>query len=135
MRRYLLDTNALGDAINRRRGVHERVARARAAGHVIGTSVIAVGELLAGIEGSETRDANLKVADRALVKIKKWPFAAETAPFFGRLQAFLRRIGRPMQPQDVLIAATALELGRCTVVTTDSDFLAIPGLTVENWAA
>ena len=31
--------------------------------------------------------------------------------------------------------ATALTLGHCTVVTTDSDFTAIPGLAVANWTA
>jgi tRNA(fMet)-specific endonuclease VapC len=34
-----------------------------------------------------------------------------------------------------MIAAIAFTLGNCTVVTKDSDFSAIPGLTVENWAA
>jgi hypothetical protein len=28
----------------------------------------------------------------------------------------------------------ALSLGNCTVVSADSDLLAIPRLTVENWA-
>jgi hypothetical protein len=31
------------------------------------------------------------------------------------------------------IAAIALSLGRCTVVTIDTDFAAVPGLSVENW--
>jgi tRNA(fMet)-specific endonuclease VapC len=33
----------------------------------------------------------------------------------------------------VQIAAIALTLGNCTVVSTDSDLSAVPGLTVENW--
>jgi tRNA(fMet)-specific endonuclease VapC len=33
-----------------------------------------------------------------------------------------------------MAAAIALSLGNCTVVSNDSDLLAIPGLTVENWA-
>jgi len=39
-----------------------------------------------------------------------------------------------MQVVDVMIAAIALALGRCTVVSADSDLTAVPGLTVENWA-
>ncbi len=39
-----------------------------------------------------------------------------------------------MQPIDVQIAAIALNLGNCTVVSADSDLAAVPGLTVENWA-
>ncbi len=36
---------------------------------------------------------------------------------------------------DIMIAAIARTLGDCTVVTTDSDLAAIPGLAVENWAS
>ena len=40
-----------------------------------------------------------------------------------------------MQQIDIQIAAIALTLGNCTVVTTDADFAAVPGLRTENWAA
>ena len=40
-----------------------------------------------------------------------------------------------MQQIDIQIAAIALTLGRCTVVTKDTDFSAIPGLDVEDWTA
>lgn len=39
-----------------------------------------------------------------------------------------------MQQIDIQIAAIALSLGRCTVVSKDSDLSAVPGLDVENWA-
>lgn len=34
-----------------------------------------------------------------------------------------------------MIAAIALTLGSCTVVSADSDLAAVPGLPVENWAS
>ena len=40
-----------------------------------------------------------------------------------------------MQQIDIQIAAIALTLGNCTVVTTDSDLTVVPGLRTENWAA
>jgi tRNA(fMet)-specific endonuclease VapC len=40
-----------------------------------------------------------------------------------------------MQKIDIQIAAIALTLGNCTVVTTDSDLTTVPGLCTENWAA
>ncbi|MHB1560792.1 MAG: type II toxin-antitoxin system VapC family toxin [Isosphaeraceae bacterium] len=40
-----------------------------------------------------------------------------------------------MQQVDIQIAAIALALGNCTVVSGDSDLRAIPGLTVEDWGA
>ncbi len=39
-----------------------------------------------------------------------------------------------MQQVDIQIAAIALTLGHCTVVTKDQDFQAIPGLGVEDWS-
>ena len=33
------------------------------------------------------------------------------------------------------IAAIALSLGSCIVVSADSDLSAVPGLAVENWAS
>jgi predicted nucleic acid-binding protein len=32
------------------------------------------------------------------------------------------------------LAATALTLGNCNVVTMDNDLAAVPGLRVETWA-
>jgi tRNA(fMet)-specific endonuclease VapC len=39
-----------------------------------------------------------------------------------------------MQQIDIQIAAIALSLGNCTVVSKDSDLAAVPGLEVENWS-
>lgn len=41
--------------------------------------------------------------------------------------------GRPMQIIGFMIGAIALTMGNCTVVSSDSDLKAIPGLTLENW--
>jgi len=49
--------------------------------------------------------------------------------------ADLKRRGRPMQQVDMMLAAIALTLGNCIVVSGDGDFTAVPGLTVENWAS
>lgn len=134
MSRYLLDTNAAADCVFRRRGVHERVRTARLAGHVIGTGVPVMAELFAGVEYSATRDPNMDVLNRNIALFRQWPFTPEAAREFGRLYAVLRRAGRTIQTVDLMIAAIALTLGGCTVVTTDSDLSAVPGLNVENWS-
>jgi tRNA(fMet)-specific endonuclease VapC len=64
-----------------------------------------------------------------------WPYNESAAAEFGRLAATLRRLGRPMQQIDIQIAAIALSLGYCTVVSGESDLAAVPGLPVENWAS
>jgi tRNA(fMet)-specific endonuclease VapC len=135
MIRYLLDTNAAADCIFRRRGVAERVKQARIAGAKIGIGLPVLAELLAGVEYSASRDRNLAIVNRNVRLFRLWPFNEQAARVYGRLFAELRRSGRPMQSMDLMIAAIALSLGNCTVVTTDSDLLAVPGLTVENWTA
>jgi tRNA(fMet)-specific endonuclease VapC len=135
MTNYLLDTNALGDFINRRSGVDVRVRQALRAGHRVGTCPPVIGEHLYGVELSVTRDENLKRSRAGLDRLRIWPFDRAAAEEFGRLQAALRRAGRPMQIVDVQLAAIARTLGSCTVVTSDSDLSAVPGLAVENWAA
>ena len=134
MRRYLLDSGIASDYINLRHGVRERAKLVMAAGGKIGTGTPVLGELIAGIEFSATRNENLKRLERALPVWIVWPFDEKAAWEYGRLRAELRRRGRDMQQVDVQIAAIALSLGATTDVSSDSDLAAIPGLRVENWA-
>lgn len=53
---------------------------------------------------------------------------------YGELRAAMRRIGRGLQPLDMLIAAHALEAG-AVLVSSDSAFRHVPGLAVEDWTA
>ncbi|HJT79493.1 MAG TPA: type II toxin-antitoxin system VapC family toxin [Gemmataceae bacterium] len=133
MRRFLLDSNVMGDFIDRRRGVPEKVRQTRQGGGRIGTCMPVVAELFYGVEFSATRDDNIRRLRRALSDIICWPLDRPAAEEYGRIAAELRRRGRPMQVVDVMIAAIALSLGDCTVVTCDNDLLSVPGLAVENW--
>lgn len=134
MSRYLLDTNAAADAVFRRRGVPERVQAALAAGHDLGIGIPVLGELYAGIEFSASRDYNLDILRRSLKLFRLWPFTPEAARVYGRLYAELRRNGRIIQQVDLQIAAIAISLGQCTIVSEDSDLAYVPGLRVETWA-
>jgi tRNA(fMet)-specific endonuclease VapC len=134
LRRFLLDTGIAGDFIGRRRGVYEyarhEVARRNRAG--IGIAVLA--ELVYGLEQSASRDRNMQRPRTALSAWRVWPFDNKAAFEYGRLAAELKRVGRPMQQVDIMIAAIAFSLGNCSVETADSDLAAVSGLPVENWA-
>lgn len=132
--RYILDANALGDLFHSRRGVDRKADEARRKGSKIGTCTPIWGEFLHGIELSQTREKNLKIVQKGVRTITMWPFDVTAAEKFGRLAAMLKRLGRPMQIPDIQLAAVAFTLGDCTVVSSDTDLLAVPGLTVENWA-
>jgi tRNA(fMet)-specific endonuclease VapC len=111
-----------------------KVARAKAAGAKIGIAIPVLAELLAGIEFSSTREKNLDIVNRNLSLFRLWPFTADAARVYARLFAETRRKGRTMQTMDLQIAAIAFTLGDCTVISNDSDLLAVPGLSVEDWA-
>ncbi len=91
-------------------------------------------ELHFGIELSASRERNQRKLQAALASLTIWPFTEEAAEEYGRLAAELRRIGRPMQQVDIMIAAIVRTLGDCVVVSKDSDLAAVPRLTVENWS-
>jgi tRNA(fMet)-specific endonuclease VapC len=134
LRKFILDTGIASDYINRRRGVYQKARQEKSIGSRIGIGTPILGELWAGIHGSASKDRNEKLLRRSLEDLVIWPYEKKAAEEFGRLFAELRRVGRPMQQIDIQIAAIALSLGNCTVVTKDSDFRTIPGLNVVDWS-
>ena len=135
MTRYLLDTNAVSDYIFRRRGVYEKARQVRLTGAKLGTCSPVIAELLSGIEYSSTRDSNLVIVNRTIGTFRLWPFEMDEAKEYARLYAIMRKAGTTIGAVDLMVAATALTLGKCTVVSSDSDMNRVPGLSVENWAA
>jgi tRNA(fMet)-specific endonuclease VapC len=79
MRRFLLDTGAASDYINRRRGVFERAREEVARGNRIGIGIPVLAELLFGIELSASRERNLQRLHVALPTLKVWPFDERAA--------------------------------------------------------
>ena len=134
-RRYLLDTNIASRFIEHDQRVVERAAAAGNRGERIGIAIPILAELFAGIEAGHRKAENRARLGRALKRLVVWPFDRAAAEEYGRVFAALRRQGRPMQQIDIQIAAIALTLGKCTVVSGDSDLKAVPGLNVEDWSA
>ena len=131
--RFLLDTNMAGHYIDRRHGVFDRARIEVANGNPLGIGVPVLAELVAGIEHSSSRDRNMKRLKTALASLRLWPFDSFAAFEYGRIYAELARLGRPIGVVDMMIAAIAMTLGNCTVVSSDSDLLAVPGLKLEDW--
>jgi tRNA(fMet)-specific endonuclease VapC len=131
--RYLLDTGIASDYINKRHGVHDRARAELAKGNRIGIGVPVLAELTAGIEGSRSRDKNMLALRAALPSFRIWQFDMDAAFEYGRIVAELTALGRPIGEFDMMIAAIARGLRRCTVVSCDSDYSNVPRLSVENW--
>lgn len=134
MKRFILDTGIAGLYLDRKRGVFERAATEVARGNRVGIAGPILGELVFRAEGSPQRDRNLLRIRQALDVWKLWFVDTASAFEYGRLAFELKMMGRAMGQNDIAIAAIALALGNTAVVTMDSDFVAIPNLSVENWA-
>ena len=132
--RYLLDSGIVNDYAYRRHGVYQRARQTVQNGHRIGIGTPVLGELLGGVLASASRERNLPVLERNLAHLTVWPFDAVAAREYARLWAELRRDGRAMQVPDLQIAAIALSLGSCVVVSKDGDLRSVPGLMVEDWS-
>ena len=135
MKKFILDSGIVSAYMNRRPGVFDKLQAEVRLGVRIGTCVPIVAEIASGIEMSASRDRNMANFMRNLQSLTIWPFDERAAFVYGALSAELRRKGRPMQPMDMMLAAVALNLSNCTVITTDSDLQAVPGLKVEIWKA
>lgn len=134
MRKYLLDSAPAQAFMHGLSPVRERSNNLSQTGAKIGICIPVFAELMGGIELSQTRERNRTILMQAVRKLYIWPFDRGAAEEYGRIYAFLRRSGRPMPTMDIQIAAIALTLGDCTLVTKDSDFSAIPGLKIEDWS-
>jgi len=132
--RYVLDSGIAADFIARRGLVPGRVRAARERGDRVGLCTPILAELGGGILHSNKPEQNLAILRQRIGPIILWSFDKAAAYEYGRLYAQLRASGRIMQVPDIQIAAIALTLGDCIVVSKDSDLRDVPGLTVEDWS-
>ena len=76
---------------------------------------------------------NLRRLETFFESFPSLPFDDEAAKHYGTVRAQLRREGRPIGANDLMIASIALA-GSLTLATRDvNDFKRVPGLKVEGW--
>ena len=124
----ILDTNALSAFVD---GVPE-VGDLLSAGAKAALPVIALGEFRYGIAGSRHRAAYEAWLDQHLGDFDILEITQATTAVYARVRQALRKAGRPIPANDAWIAALALE-HRLPVLTRDSHFDAVPGLTRVEW--
>ncbi len=132
---FHLDTNTVIGLLNGKPPHYrERYERIRAANNIFVSSVV-VFELWYGLAQSGRAEENAKSLRRFLGTLSGiLPFADEDAILAGEIRAQLRKVGRPVGPYDLLIAAQALRAGAIVVTANVREFGRIEGLVCENWA-
>lgn len=129
--RYLLDTNACVDYLSGRYpAVVERVQHSSP--EDLRLSSVVVAELRYGADRSARPKANHSRVDALVAEIQCLDFDLEAASTYGRVRARLEAAGKPIGPNDLLIAAHALS--RRLVLVTDNvrEFRRVRGLKVGS---
>jgi len=128
MKRLLLDTSAYFAFVKRHA---ETVYAVRGAGEVYLNAVI-VGELLKAFLGGTQHQQNRADFDDfvASPRVVILEIDKITAERYAVISDTLRRAGTPISPNDLWIAASALQHG-LEILTFDSDFTRVPQLVTR----
>jgi tRNA(fMet)-specific endonuclease VapC len=132
-----LDTTLLVDLMRRRSELRARafqkLQQLLRRDELLVTTRLNMAELYVGVERSDNPEREEQVVREALRGLGILDFDQRAARLFGRVSAYLQRIGRPAGDMDVLIAATCLGAGHCLVTRDASHFQNIPELAVETY--
>jgi tRNA(fMet)-specific endonuclease VapC len=133
MLRYLLDTNILSDLLRNPSG---RAARRLA---VVGeptvcTSIIVACELRYGAAKRGSPPLSARV-ESLLGSLEVLPLVQPSDRNYAEIRLHLERTGKPIGPNDLLIAAHARELDLTLVTNNVDEFARVPHLALENWLA
>jgi len=90
-------------------------------------------ELEYGVQKSNNPEKNKQALQEFLLPIEIVDFDYNASIIYGKIRAYLEKLGTPIGAMDLLIAAHALSLGIPIVTNNEKEFLRIPGLQIENW--
>jgi tRNA(fMet)-specific endonuclease VapC len=127
---YLLDTN-ICVALLKHNALAVRKFNAKAGFCYLSTIVVA--ELYKGVYCSGRLQQNLSVLEQFLSLMPIVDFDSSASEEFGKIQAELRRIGKPTGELDAIIAAVARSRQNILVTNNTRHFANISGLQLENW--
>ncbi len=128
----MLDTNTVSELIRNPAG--PAAQRARAAGNAVCVSIIVAAELRYGC-AKKGSPRLLRRIEEFLSRVPVLPFNMPADSEYGNLRAELEAVGRPIESNDLLIAAHACALGATMVTANIGEFRRVRGLNVENWLA
>jgi tRNA(fMet)-specific endonuclease VapC len=131
--RYMLDTNIVSDIIRNPAG--KSAARLRAVGdYGLAVSIITAAELRFGAAKSGSPRLLSRV-ETLLQTLDVLPFDVPADAEYASVRVELETAGKPIGPNDLLIAAHARSLGATIVTANPAEFSRVRGLNVENWLA
>ena len=130
---HLLDTNACVEFL--RQGFNSKIAAklvSAAPGSIMLCTVV-VAELAYGACRSQQPAQAIQQVDAFCKSYTSIPFDDKAARQFAQIRAHLDKMGTPIGPYDLLIAAIALANGLVLVTHNTAEFSRVPGSMFEDW--
>lgn len=134
MAHYLVDTNHLSPLVTLNNPLRQTLIDRLQENNTFDVPAPALTEFLFGIQSIPRAALNMQEWRRYQDAFRYYDIDHNDAAFAATLPLELRRRGRQLHTVDALIAAVALRYD-LTLLTTDKDFQALPGLAQENWIA
>jgi tRNA(fMet)-specific endonuclease VapC len=130
--KYVLDTNACIHVLNGDSPVLVARLRAHRPSDIL-LSTIVKAELLHGARRSRRVEENLLVLQRFFQPFRTLAFDDRAAEEYGLIRADLERLGTPIGPNDLLIAASARAHDATLVSHNVRELSGVVGLRLEDW--
>lgn len=131
---YLLDTNVCIHLLNQRHSAIERRFALHGPARIALCSVVKA-ELIYGARRSQRAEANLQHLKAFFAPLQSLPFDDDCAEHYGRIRADLLNQGKPIGPNDLLIAAIARAHDATLITHNTAEFGRVAGLRMEDWEA
>jgi tRNA(fMet)-specific endonuclease VapC len=129
---HLLDTNVCIHLLNHADPQMEAQFRKRSPREIALCSVVKA-ELLYGAYRSTRTDANLQRLNKFFAPLQSLAFDDHCADHYARIRADLAAQGKPIGPNDLMIAAIARTHGAVLVTRNAAEFSRVAGLHLEHW--
>ncbi len=130
--RFLLDTNHAIAYLNDDPRIDPYFDAVASAGDELSTTTTVLGELYYGAHAGRRSTENLEKLAGFASQLIVYEFNKIAAVEFGKVKAECRAKGKPIPTADAQIAAIA-RLHGLTLLTDDSHFYSVDGLTIVNW--
>lgn len=129
---YLLDTNVCIHMLNGRHPAILQHFRQHSPLDIALCSVVKA-ELLYAARRSQRMEANLQLLRAFFAPLQRLPFDDDCAEHYGQIHADLLAQGKPIGPNDTLIAAIARAHDAILITHNTGEFSRVAGLRMEDW--
>jgi tRNA(fMet)-specific endonuclease VapC len=128
---YLLDTNIISDLVRHPTGaIFQRIVQVGEKS--ICTSIVVLCELRYGAQKSGSSRLQQQL-EQIVARMTVFSLEPPVDIRYGEIRTHLERLGTPIGPNDLLIAAQALTLNLTLVTANIDEFSRVPNLAVVNW--